>query len=131
MNGDARPITVVDEVSFLIEDTRAFGNYVKGGLCEKINLLEKLKFTSLEDQLSRRHSEMMLIYKSIICFFQNNSKLPDIFHTQHEEETMDNLKTLAKKFDQKYSEETCRNVIKTCSYNFYPLINMFAAIITL
>lgn len=39
VNGDARPITVVDEVSFEIEDTRAFGHYIKGGLCEKINLL--------------------------------------------------------------------------------------------
>lgn len=46
VNSDARPVTVVDTTTFEIEDTRNFGTYIKGGICEKINLLEKLKFVS-------------------------------------------------------------------------------------
>ena len=33
VNSDARPITVIDENTFLIEDTRNFGTYIKGGIC--------------------------------------------------------------------------------------------------
>jgi hypothetical protein len=33
VNSDARPVTVVDEYNFLIEDTRNFGEYIKGGVC--------------------------------------------------------------------------------------------------
>jgi hypothetical protein len=79
VNSDARPITEVDEYNFLIEDTRNFGEYIKGGICEKVDLVQKLKFPSFEEQLSRRHSELMLIAKAIICFYQNNSKLPGLF----------------------------------------------------
>lgn len=48
MNSDARPVTVVDEYNFLIEDTRNFGEYIKGGICEKVDLVQKLKFPSFE-----------------------------------------------------------------------------------
>jgi hypothetical protein len=131
VNGDARPVNVIDGVTFEIEDTRNFGIYSKGGICEKINLLEKLKFYSLEDQLSKKNSEIMLIYKAIICFYQNNSSLPEMFNDAHEEETMQNLKNIVKRADQKYNDLNCRSVIKTCSYNFYPLIHMMAATLTL
>lgn len=131
VNGDARPVTVVDEVNFDIEDTRSFGTYHKGGLCEKINLLEKLKFPSIEEQLSKRHSELMLVYKAVVCFYQNNSRLPNLFNEENEEEVIEYMKTLATKFDQKFSESNCRSVIKTCAYRFYPIIHMFAAILTL
>ena len=33
VNSDARPVTVVDDHKFLIEDTRNFGVYTKGGVC--------------------------------------------------------------------------------------------------
>lgn len=33
VNNDARPVTVIDEYNFLIEDTRNFGAYTKGGIC--------------------------------------------------------------------------------------------------
>lgn len=33
VNNDARPVTVVDDYNFLIEDTRNFGAYTKGGIC--------------------------------------------------------------------------------------------------
>lgn len=33
VNNDARPVNVVDESTFLIEDTRNFGVYTKGGIC--------------------------------------------------------------------------------------------------
>lgn len=131
INTDARPVTVLDELSFEIEDTRGFGTYQRGGYCEKINLLEKLRFASLEEQLSKRHSEMMLTFKSIVCFYQNNNKLPDMFNPDNEEETMENLRTLASKFDQKFNEQTCRDVIKTCGYSFYPITHMLAAMLTL
>ena len=39
VNNDARPVTVIDETSFLIEDTRNFGSYTKGGICEKVDLV--------------------------------------------------------------------------------------------
>lgn len=39
VNNDARPVTVIDEVSFYIEDTRNFGTYTKGGICEKVDLV--------------------------------------------------------------------------------------------
>ena len=44
VNGDARPIRVVDSNTFSIEDTRNFGPYSKGGVCEKVSLVEKLNF---------------------------------------------------------------------------------------
>jgi len=47
VNHDARPVTVIDDSSFQIEDTRNFGTYVKGGICEKVDLIEKLSFPSL------------------------------------------------------------------------------------
>jgi hypothetical protein len=31
----------------------------------------------------------------------------------------------------KYDENNARKVIKTCDYSFYPLINMFSAILSL
>jgi hypothetical protein len=33
VNSDARPVTVIDDCNFLIEDTRNFGSYIKGGIC--------------------------------------------------------------------------------------------------
>jgi hypothetical protein len=39
VNYDARPITVVDAYKFLIEDTKNFGVYLKGGICEKVDLV--------------------------------------------------------------------------------------------
>jgi len=56
VNGDARPVIVKDQYSFLIEDTRNFSAYSKGGICEKINLVEKNKYPNFEEQLSKRHS---------------------------------------------------------------------------
>lgn len=79
VNNDARPVTVLDETSFLIEDTRNFGSYTKGGICEKVDLVEKLKFISLEDQLVKRHSDVMLFAKAVIAFYQNNSRIPGLF----------------------------------------------------
>jgi hypothetical protein len=79
VNNDARPVTVIDDMNFYIEDTRNFGTYVKGGISEKVDLVEKLKFVSLEDQLVKRHSDVMLFAKAVIAFFQNNSKIPSLF----------------------------------------------------
>jgi hypothetical protein len=80
VNGDARPVTVLDATEFEIEDTRNFGAYIRGGICEKINLLEKLSFASFEEQFAKKHSELMLTYKALICFYQNNSCLPELFN---------------------------------------------------
>jgi hypothetical protein len=49
-----------------------------------VDLVQKLKFPSFEEQLSRRHSELMLIAKAVICFYQNNSKLPALFDEANE-----------------------------------------------
>ena len=84
VNNDARPVNVVDESTFLIEDTRNFGVYTKGGICQKVDLVEKLKFISLEDQLIKRHSDVMLFAKAVIAFFQNNSKIPGLFDETNE-----------------------------------------------
>jgi hypothetical protein len=46
VNDDARPTTVINENSFYIEDTKHFGTYTKGGVCEKVDLVEKIKFLS-------------------------------------------------------------------------------------
>lgn len=79
VNHDARPVTVVSDNSFFIEDTRNFGLYIKGGICEKVDLIEKIRFIPIEDQLVKRHSDVMLFAKAVIAFYQNNSKLPGLF----------------------------------------------------
>jgi hypothetical protein len=48
-------------------------------------LVEKLKFISIEDQLVKRHSDVMLFAKAVIAFYQNNSKLPGLFDESNEE----------------------------------------------
>lgn len=131
VNYDARPVTVVSDNSFFIEDTRNFGTYTKGGICEKVDLVEKIKFISLEDQLVKRHSDVMLFAKAIIAFYQNNSRIPGLFDEKHEEETMELLKVLSDKINQKYEEHRARNFIKICEYSFYPLVNLLAATISL
>jgi hypothetical protein len=85
VNDDARPITVINENSFYIEDTKNFGIYTKGGVCEKVDLVEKIKFLSLEDQLVKRHSEAMLFAKAVIAFYQSNNKIPGLFDESNEE----------------------------------------------
>jgi hypothetical protein len=65
-------------------------------------LVEKLSFASLEDQLVKRHSDAMLFAKAVIAFFQNNSKIPGLFDENNEEETMQLLKILSEKINQKY-----------------------------
>lgn len=79
INYDARPVTVISDSAFLVEDTRNFGTYTKGGICEKVDLVEKIRFSSLEDQLVKRHSDVMLFAKAVIAFYQNNSKIPGLF----------------------------------------------------
>ena len=49
-----------------------------------MDLVEKLKFISLEDQLIKRHSDVMLFAKAVIAFFQNNSKIPGLFDETNE-----------------------------------------------
>lgn len=102
VNYDARPVTVIGDSSFLIEDTRNFGTYTKGGICEKVDLVEKIKFIPLEEQLIKRHSDVMLFAKAVIAFYQNNSKLPGLFDEANEEETLQLLKILSEKINQKY-----------------------------
>lgn len=131
INYDARPVTVVSDNAFLVEDTRNFGAYAKGGICEKVDLVEKIKFSSLEDQLVKRHSDVMLFAKAVIAFFQNNSKIPGLFDEANEEETMSLLKILSDKINQKYEEKRARDFIKICEYSFYPLVNLLAATISL
>jgi hypothetical protein len=73
----------------------------------------------------------MLFAKAVIAFFQNNSKIPSLFDEGNEEETIQLLKQLSEKINQKYDEMRARNFIKICEYSFYPLVNMLAAIISL
>ena len=73
----------------------------------------------------------MLFAKAVIAFFQNNSKIPSLFDEGNEEETIQILKQLSEKINQKYDEIRARNFIKICEYSFYPLVNMLAAIISL
>lgn len=72
-----------------------------------------------------------MIAKSIVSFYQNNSKLPGLFDEQNEEETMQNLVILADKAGMKFDERKARDMIRTSSYCFYPLVHMFAAIVSL
>lgn len=73
----------------------------------------------------------MLFAKAVIAFFQNNSKIPSLFDEGNEEETIQLLKQLSEKINQKYDEMRARNFIKICEYSFYPLVSMLAAIISL
>lgn len=131
VNDDARPITVLDETSFLIEDTRNFGHYLRGGICEKVDLVEKIRSPPLEDQLVQRHSESMLFAKAVIAYYQDNSRLPGLFDESAEESTMKLLRTLGERIHQKFEESKGRNFIKVCEYSFYPLVYMLAATISL
>ncbi len=47
--------------------------------------MEKIKFVSLEDQLVKRHSDVMLFAKAVIAFYQNNSRIPALFDEANEE----------------------------------------------
>ena len=45
--GDARPIRVIDEYSFSIEDTREFGDYTKGGVVEIAKVPLRLPYDTI------------------------------------------------------------------------------------
>lgn len=50
VNGtDTRPVKVVDDYSFLIEDTSEFGTYISGGYIEQAKVPFKLNFKNYEE----------------------------------------------------------------------------------
>lgn len=44
---------------------------------------------------------------------------------------MQNLKVLADRAQQKFDETRARGIIKTSDYSFYPLVHLFAAVLSL
>ena len=76
----------------MIEDTRYFGTYTKGGFCEKVDLVEKIRLISLEDQLVKRHSDAMLFAKAVIAFYQSKGKIPGLFDEANEEEWRERMR---------------------------------------
>lgn len=96
-----------------------------------MDLVEKIRLISLEDQLVKRHSDAMLFAKAVIAFYQSKGKIPGLFDEANEEDTMLLLKILSEKISQKFDEIKARNFIKISSYSFYPLVNLLAATVSL
>ena len=54
VNGtDTRPIRVLDQYSFTIEDTSEFSDYVKGGFVELTKVPFRINFKSLEQSIEK------------------------------------------------------------------------------
>jgi|JI6StandDraft_1071083.scaffolds.fasta_scaffold00868_27 hypothetical protein len=90
VNGDARPVKIVDDYSFIIESTKNYGKYLKGGIAQKVKMTERIPFANLKSQIidpvfkedgnKSTNELLMLATSSILSFFENNNKIPELFN---------------------------------------------------
>jgi hypothetical protein len=79
VNGDARPVKIVDNYTFIIENTKNYGKYLKGGIAQKVKMTERIPFPNLKSQViepvfkedANKHANelMMLATSAILSFF--------------------------------------------------------------
>ncbi len=51
VNGDARPVKIIDDYTFSIENTIHYGKYQRGGIAQKVKMTERIPFTSIKSQI--------------------------------------------------------------------------------
>jgi len=90
VNGiEPRPVKVIDEFSFSIEDTSFFAAYKKGGFAELVKVPSKMKFDSLESVILGSDPKIMnnkyknvkilhLFWRSLIKYKKIHKKLPEL-----------------------------------------------------
>jgi ubiquitin-activating enzyme E1 len=79
VNGDARPVKIVDDYTFIIESTKNYGKYLKGGIAQKVKMTERIPFPNLksqviepvfkEDKNKAANELLMLATSAILSFF--------------------------------------------------------------
>ena len=136
VNGDARPVKIVDDYSFTIENTSNYGKYEGKGVASKVKITAKIPFSDIKTQilfneLKDPHlANLSLATSTILSFFVTNNRLPAFFSDSDENEAMGTAQVI-NKGKVEVDENLLRSIFKTCSYSFYPLIHLLASIVAM
>lgn len=120
VNGtDTRPIKVLSNYSFTIEDTKEFSNYVRGGFVEIAKVPFRVNFKSLEERMMNpfdkkeendKKNMLHLGFLSLFEFGKKHNTFPEVNNLSHAEELINIAHEIANKH-KKLSENGNNNII--------------------
>ncbi|KAL4510464.1 hypothetical protein ABPG72_004618 [Tetrahymena utriculariae] len=150
VNGqEPRPVKVIDDYSFSIEDTTYYAQYQKGGFAELVKVPHKIKFNSLDSLINGTKPQILnskyknikllhMFWKCLIQYKTKYDKLPEIFNKEAYEQIAQIAQEINEQNKEKSPEFYIENIdqsqlkllTKYCTVQIAPLCIGWAGLVT-